>query len=301
MSIVQSLSSLLRVVLVAAFAVVVVAQKKERVEIRYVIPERFERATTTDENGLVQWAEHKKDKCQTCAGTGKTGCTTCERFRDEVKNCIECKRVKDAQVTCRSCAGLGHWPDPLEKVHCPECLGAGFAVCGLCRGAGQLPMNKDADRWGNCPLCRGDGGAKCGVCDGKRLVEPAALKPSLKDANSATLTKAIATADQMLKALETFTPTGKNTRKEGKELGKILGSGAAVFPPMKRAPKALDDWLGKVAGGSGYEGFEEREATALNMFKVNGTYYVKHQKRMMELALKRAEANEKLQAENKGK
>ena len=150
-------------------------------------------------------------------------------------------------------------------------------------------------------MCRGEGGYKCGVCNGTRLVEVASLKPSLKDANAATLTKAIATTDQMLTALGAFTPTGKNTRKEVKELARIFTLGQAVFPPMKRSPKALDDLMGKVYGGSQYEGFEEREANTLNLFKTHSEYYLKHQKRMMELAQKRAEANEKLLAENKGK
>ena len=39
----------------------------------------------------------------------------------------------------------------------------------------------------------------------------------------------------------------------------------------------------------------------MKLVKENTTYYLKHQKRMMELCLKRAEANEKLAAGNKGK
>lgn len=278
-----------------------VAQKHEPVEIRYVIPERFERATKTDDKGLEQWAEWKPEKCSTCAGKGKTRCATCERFPDEAKNCIECKRNKDRETGCRSCGGLGHWPDPLEKVTCPQCMGAAVTVCGTCAGGGQIKITGGGDRWSNCPACRGDGGWKCATCNGARLVEPAQLKPSLKEANKETLAKAMAVADKTLAGLAAFTPSAKDTRKEVKEFGRIVGEAGAVFPPMKRIGKALEDVMGKVYGGNQFQGHEEAEANTVNGFKVASEYYLKHQKRMMELAHKRAEINEKVLAESKTK
>jgi hypothetical protein len=171
----------------------------------------------------------------------------------------------------------------------------------LCSGGGAIKTDGCGDRWQKCVGCRGDGGLKCGTCNGNRLVEVAALKPSLKEANAASLTKALATTEQMLTALQAFAPSGNNTRKEVKELQKIYSGGQDVFPPMKRINKALDEVMGKVYAGSQFQESEQREANTLNTFKSHSEYYLKHQKRMMELALKRAEANEKLLAESKGK
>ena len=293
------IAALLPFLFVSLLSVFAAGQKKT--EIRYVIPDKFERATKTDDKGLVQWADHKPEKCQTCLGTGKTKCSTCERFPEEAKICVECKRTKEREVPCRSCAGIGHWPDPLEKVHCPECFAAGFVVCDLCSGGGQIKTAADGDRFAACPVCRSEGGFKCATCNGARLVEPALVKPSLKDANAAALQKAITQTDQLLTQVGAFTPTGKGTRKEVKELVKIYTSGQALYPPLKRLPKALEDVIGKVYGGNQYQGFEEREANTLNQFKASSEYYLKHQRRMLELAHKRAEANEKVLAEQKAK
>lgn len=282
--------------LLASFAT---AQKE--VEIRYVIPEKFERETKADDKGLLQWVEYKTPKCQTCSGTGKTTCSTCQRFPDEAKICVECKRNKDLTTACRSCAGLGEWPDPLEKVHCPQCMAAGFVLCLLCSGGGQIKTEGGGDRFGTCPMCRGEGGWKCATCNGARLVDAVPLKPSLKEANAATLAKAIAQADKALAAFAAVTPNGKDTRKEVKELVKIYTQAGSTFPALKKTPKALEEVIGKVYGGNQYQGQGEREATTLHTFKAQTEYYLKHQKRMMELALKRAEANEKLLAGQKAK
>lgn len=269
-------------------------------ELRYVIPEKFERATKTDDKGLVQWDEHQQVKCVSCSGTGKTKCTTCVRFADDATICVECKRNKEREVVCRPCAGLGYFPDPLEKVLCAGCLGASFLLCTVCSGGGQVRVGEDK-RYSACPSCRGEGGFKCGICNGARTCEVAGVKPSLKEASSANLAKAIATTDQALAGLASFTPTGANSRKEVKELVKQLQIAQALYGPMKKAPKVLEDYMGKIYGGANFKGHEEDEVQAMGTFKANAEYYLKHQKRMMELAKKRAEANEKVQAENKAK
>lgn len=267
-------------------------------ELRFVHPEKFERATKTDDAGLEQWDVHAKVDCPTCKGKGKMKCTTCERFKDEIKTCAECGRNPDREAVCRACAGVGTFSDPLEKALCPGCQGAGFLECQQCTGALVSAMN-DKGKWGDCVVCRGTV-IKCTVCDGKRLVEVAALKPSLKDANSAALKKAIDTTTQVLAGLAAFAPKGGDGfRKESKELAKQLQLGEKLFPPLKREVKALDDYVSKMGGLSTYQGSEEREARALTVIKNSAEYYLKHQKRMMELCLKRAEANEKLAAENK--
>ncbi|MBL8729977.1 MAG: hypothetical protein JNM25_16250 [Planctomycetes bacterium] len=270
-------------------------------DLRFVHPEKYERATKTDAAGMLQWDTHKEEKCPTCAGTGKMKCMTCARFFDDATVCIECKRNKEREAVCRACGGLGHFADPLEKALCPCCQGAGFIECGLCSGGGRL-KGEGSDRWSTCSACRGDGGWKCAVCDGERLVEVASLKPSLAEASVATLTKAMATTDQALAALGKFTPAGgPDARKAVKELVKDLQIAQSIYPPLKRTPKFFEMCMSKTYGGSQYQGQAEREGQVQGTVKNSAEFYLKHQKHMMELALKRLEANEKLAAENKGK
>ena len=44
---------------------------------RRYAPDKFERATKTDDEGMIQWAKHDPGKCPTCAGVGKTKCKVC--------------------------------------------------------------------------------------------------------------------------------------------------------------------------------------------------------------------------------
>lgn len=268
-------------------------------EFKFAHPEKFERATKTDDAGLVQWADHDV-KCPGCRGVGKLKCPTCESYPDEATKCPDCNRNKERQATCRACAGTGQFPDPLTKALCPACQGAGNTICGWCPGSGLLRYGDDK-KFTNCAACRGKGFSKCVVCNGQRLVDGAAIKPSLKDANAATLAKALASTDEALKALTAFAPTGKNTRKDTKELARLLGLAQAVHPALKKTPEVLDDLMGMVAASSSYQGLGEREAAALGRIKASAEYYLKHQKRILELAHKRAEANEKVAGENKPK
>ena len=269
--------------------------------LRYFHPEKYERATKTDDKGLIQWDEHKAEKCPTCSGTGKAKCTTCVRFSEDSTVCPECKRNKDREVVCRACAGTGSMADPLEKALCSGCMGASFLLCMVCHGGGRLRVDK-AKQWSDCPGCRGEGGYKCTTCTGSRLVETAAVKPTLKDGTPANLVKAIATTDQALKELTIFNPAGGDkARKEAKSLAKTLDTAGAVHPSLKRLAKLLDDYMGKTYAGAQFQGHEEHEAQAMNLVKGNAEYYLKHQKRMLELAHKRAEANAKVMAEQKGK
>lgn len=298
------IARLLPWLLFLVFAAAAAAQKEKEPNVRFVAPDKYERETKVDDKGLTQWAEWKAPKCDSCVGTGKTRCLTCFKFDAEDKHCIECKRNKDSEATCRSCAGLGQWPDPMTKVACPECMSAGFVLCLLCSGRGQIKATADGGRASACPICRGEGGFKCGTCNGARLVDVAVVKPNVKDASAATLQKAIAQTEQAIAALEAFKPGGKDTRKEVKELVKAYGPGVSLFPPLKKTAKDLEDAMAKVYGGNQYQGFEEREDGTMTMFQKNTAYFLKHQKRMLELAHKRAEANEKVLAEqkaNKGK
>lgn len=292
---------LVRAIVLFLFSLVCVSSGFAQEGRRIFNPEKFERATKTDDKGLIQWDAHKADKCPNCSGTGKMKCPTCERFDDEATNCPECKRTKEREVPCRSCAGTGTFPDPLEKVLCPSCDASSMLICTVCGGGGRLKVG-GAKQWSACPGCRGAGGFKCTTCNGTRLVEPAAMKPPLKDAGVAALDKATAALDAAVKELGDFNPAGGDkARKEVKALAKALDGAGAVFPPLRRMAKAGEDYLGKIFGGAQFQGHEENEAEAMAMQKAGALQYLKHQKRMLELAKKRAEANAKVQAEQKGK
>ena len=265
-------------------------------QVRYFHPEKYERATTTDDDGLTQWAEHPEIKCRTCKGTGKMECKTCERYPDEAEHCPDCGRKDKKQAVCHACAGEGKFLDPLEKALCPGCQGAGYVMCGCCPGSGLLKLGDNAKRWSNCIGCRGDGSFKCLVCKGKRTVPVAKLKPSLKQADAATLQQALETTDKMLADLGAFSATPKKARKDEKKLGKIFKQGEKLYPPLKVMPKQLKTLMKWTYAGSSYQGQEERETQSLTRIKKSCEYFLQHQKRILGLALKRAEANEKLAA-----
>jgi hypothetical protein len=268
---------------------------------KYLIPEKIERATKADDKGVLQWEAWPDTKCGSCSGTGKAKCTTCARFAEDATSCPECKRNKDREIPCRACAGTGAIADPLEKVPCSGCMGASFLMCTVCGGGGRLKVG-GAKQWSDCPSCRGEGGFKCGVCNGTRQVETTGVKPSLKDAPVASLAKAMTVTDTALKELAAFSPGGgPKARKEMKALAKIFDTAGAQHPSLKRLAKAFEDFFGKVEGGAQFQGHEEHQANAMNLVKGSAEYYLKHQKRMLELAHKRAEANAKLAAEQKGK
>lgn len=274
------------------------AQQPKPVELKFLIPEKIERATRTDEQGLLQWAPFEAQQCATCNGTKESGCKHCERL-DEAPNCPECKGTRKAP--CRPCGAVGTFPDPLEHAHCPGCQGAALFPCVVCGGRGWQKVTGSGDKQFDCVACRGKGAYECEVCDGKRLVESGPAKPGLAEADKKDLEKVLKPVEAMLEGLEKFEPTGANARKEQKELIAILQKGAKVLPPIKQSPKALDDVMKKVAAGSVFQGHEERAAAALKTWAEQTKYYLKLQKRILELCLQRAEANEKTLAEQKGK
>jgi hypothetical protein len=273
------------------------AQKDGRVQ--YMSPDKFERATKDDAQGLAQWVEWKNDeKCPNCNGAKLVDCPHCARLEGN-KKCIECQLKKKAP--CRACGGLGVLPDPLDKVLCPGCMGAGFFPCIPCHGGGQIKIEGSGEHKFDCPSCKGEGGFKCTVCNGARYVEPASFKPSLKECtNVQQLTKTRDQLDETLKALGSFAPDGKNSRKDTKEFARIAGLAPAALGPMKRVGKACEDVMAKVFMASGFKGHEEEEVAALNEWKSGTDYYLKQQKHVLELCIARAEHNAKV-AEPKGK
>ena len=263
-------------------------------QVRYFHPEKYDRATTKDEAARVQWAAHQYIQCPTRRGTGTMKGTPCERYPDEAEKCPDCGRQEAREAVCHACAGTGSFLDPLEWALCPGCRGAGRVVCAFCPGSGILKLGDNAKRWSACVSCRGDGWFECMVCKGARKVPSAKLKPSLQEADSKELKEALETTDETLQAVTAFEPAAKNARKEVKELLKAIKTGEKVHPSLKEMPKLAKDLMKMAYASSQYQGQTEREAAALARMKDSVEFYLQHQKRILELALARAEANEAL-------
>lgn len=320
------------------------AQKGGKVQLLYLIPEKLERQTKADQNGLLQWVDWQKEPClackgaakmpcpvcakatdksgcpqchgkaelacptcggtgvrshacETCKGSGKTGCSACERI-DDNKGCVDCQGSR--QTACRVCGGKGQYADPLEKIVCPSCMGGGQLVCVMCGGGGVIKTQGGGKQGETCMVCRGDKAFKCPTCGGARLIEAPALKPSLKEAPAPALHKAHDQIEEALKALAAFDP-GKDARKAGKNLAKLIDPLGNLSPSLRKSGKGLEDMLGKVAAGAQFQGQGEREGHILDSFRRGHEYYLKSARRMLELCIARAEANDKTLAEKKEK
>lgn len=259
---------------------------------RFPPPERIERATEKDADGVEQWAKWPAVKCVSCNGAGKIKCVTCSHFPKDAKVCPECDRKDEKLLTeCRVCNGKGALPDPLEWAPCAGCMGAGFLLCTVCNGYGKLKVG-GAKRWSDCAACRGAGGFDCGGCDGKRHMSTLQLKPSLAEAPLDKLQKAREDLDATLAAVEKFVPVGGvKARKAVKDLGNAYASGKKLHPGLKALPASTKAYMGKIFAGKQFAGSEENELETMKMLKRNAEHYLKHQRRMLELAIRRAELN----------
>jgi hypothetical protein len=266
------------------------AQKPEKYEAKYVDPAKMERATKADDHGVLQWSTEPMPECPVCKGTKETPCPTCNGNK-EVAKCFECGG--DNKAPCRACCGVGHLPDLLKQAHCAGCMGVGMHVCVLCQGGGWVKLEGGGGRKQDCNICRGAGGETCPLCNGTRFCEPAKLKPSLGEAPADALKKAKADVEAALKALDAFTVTGKNTRKELKEYAKVTGAAQAVLPPFKKIQKALDDTMARVDRASQFKDYEQMQTAAVASWKRANEYYLKQQKRILDLCIARAEQNAK--------
>ena len=219
-------------------------------------------------------------------------CATCARFAKDKKDCPECGRKDPKFLTeCRACAGKGKIADPLDEVPCAGCMGSGMFLCTVCGGGGQLRVGS-AKRWSKCPACRGKGKYDCGACKGKRVMTSIVIKPSLREAELDKLQKAMKAVDASMALFAKFVPQGgTKARKEVKALGKAYDAMKKFHPSFKGMAKAAKNYMSKIFAGAQFQGHEENEANTMNRLKANAEYYLKHQKRMLELAIARAEAN----------
>lgn len=278
------------------------------------IPERWERPVVTDEDGLQQWADleeySKKQenrdrlRCPTCKGTGKQACPFCWRMEHH-EECPECHTGHDAddddKVTkCRTCAGEGTIPDILLKAPCPGCAGAGITRCHVCGGEGSYTTSAANGRRSKCPVCRGPGSFPCGVCKGEKLVEPPKMKPSVGEAELDDLKAAQEELVQIAAKVAAIASEG-DARKDSKKWGDALKKGAKLFPPMRPLLKDLEDNTKDLGKGSIFTQYKEMVTNHTNERKAAVEYYIKHQQRLLELCIARAEHNAKARGDDGGK
>ena len=265
---------------------------------RFLIPEKIERTTQADDDGVEQWTEWKGVKGPSCKGTGKSVCVTCARFPKDAKDCPECGRKDDKLLaTCRVCIGTGELPDPLISVPCAGCMGSGVWVCTVCGGSAKIKVGA-AKRWSKCPACRGAGGFPCRGCKGKRVMSGLQLKPTILVAGPDKLKKTIKGLERTAQLFAKFTPIGgTKARKAVKELTAAFDSAKKMNPAFKDLGKQAKDYMGKIFAGANFQGHEENEQNTMTRIKTHAEYYLKHQARILDLALKRAEHN----AEKDGK
>lgn len=261
------------------------------------IPEKIERPTEKDAQGLLQFVAYKPERCINCKGRQVMVCQHCARFDPgDCDSCAECKNTKEAK--CRICAGTGEMPDILQRAPCPSCFGAAVTRCFVCGGRGKFPVKGGGKKPEECGCCKGTGAFACETCNGKRFVELPALKPSLLDAKSADIKKAIEAIDAVAAEAKRFQTTGDG-RKDGKAFEKVSGLGGKYLPVMKRVQKHFESVSKEQTKGSGWTAYREMVDAQVDATKQSLDYYLKHQKRVLELCLARAEHNEPLAAPKK--
>lgn len=254
------------------------------------IPEKLERATTTDDDGVLQWAEYEAERCVNCKGQKWMPCLHCQRFDEgDCEDCPECHNTKKA--VCRICAGTGEMPDILERAPCPSCFGASITRCFVCNGRGQFPVAGGGDRLQKCGCCDGKGGYACQTCDGQRWVETPKLKPSVGEAKLKDLRKALETLDKVAEAVAGFESVGDG-RKDIKTYSKALAPAARYFPPLRRAQKHFEGSTKDQTKGAVWKHYADTVKASAEAAKQSLEYYLKHQRQLLGLCIARAEVNE---------
>ncbi|MEZ5965039.1 MAG: hypothetical protein R3F56_14490 [Planctomycetota bacterium] len=286
---------LLSVLFVALLGSLASGQKKA--EFLVPIPEKLERATEPDEQGLLQFVAHKAERCPNCKGRQVMPCLHCDRFEEgDCDSCPECKNTKEA--TCRICAGTGETVDILQRAPCPTCFGAAVTNCFVCGGRGKFPVQGGGSRKQKCGCCGGAGAYPCTTCSGKRYVDLPALKPSASDAKTSDLEKALEAIDAVAAELDKFLSTGDG-RKDAKALATVTAAGGKVLPVMRRVQKHFEDTAKKQAKGSVWTHYADSVKADVAGLRQALSYYLKHQKRVLELCLARARHNEEALAGKK--
>jgi hypothetical protein len=251
----------------------------------------FTRETEVDEKGLKQFKAYDV-ACEPCKGEGTTVCDGC-RERD-LPNCSECKGTKRA--TCRTCTGKKKLHDPLLHLTCTYCKGSGWYDCALCGGGGEI---KETSSDGSpavekpCGSCKKVGRFVCTPCEGKGVLETVRFKkkPAM-EASLAELRETRAELEEYMKELEPFEPL-ERASKTDKALEALLAKPSKLIPAIK-GMLALQEEVqkGLSRAGANYTNFLERQRIEYLTFRNRTVHLMRHDARVLDLCIERAEFNE---------
>lgn len=257
------------------------------------IPEvDFERETELDEEGKQQFKAFDV-RCETCQGLKIDTCRNCDK-RD-ISDCMVCNDEK--RVPCYVCTGEGKLLDPLVEMACPYCKASAWYACGQCAGVGFFYENlQDGSRIERpCGACKKVGGFECSVCEGERRIDTVRVKRELP--TEADLDDLRDTREELaacLEELEPFEPKGRAS-KTTKALEKLLARPGRTYEPLGDMLDLLEEvQKGLVKAGSGYKNFEERQNHQFLVFRDRSVHLLRHQLRVLDLCIERAEFNEKV-------
>ena len=250
----------------------------------------FTRETEVDAAGLKQFKAFEA-KCPNCEGQKEATCLGCEGR--ELPNCSECKGTKRAP--CRMCAGKGALPDPLLQVVCMYCRGSSWYDCALC--AGQGFFTETSAEGGSvdkpCGGCKKVGRYVCTVCEGGRLLDTQRIrKKPLMEATAAELREAREKLTAFEKELAVFEPL-ERAAKTSKALEALVAKPSKLVPQLADMLLLLEEvQKGLSRAGANYTNFGERQNFQFLTFRDRSVHLVRHDLRVIELCLERAEFNE---------
>lgn len=251
----------------------------------------FTRETEVDEQGFQQFKAFDV-ACEDCKGEGTTVCLGCKDR--ELPNCTECDGKKRA--TCRTCAGKKKLHDPLLHLTCTFCKGSGWYDCALCGGRGIITETNSNDSTSvekPCGACKKAGRFVCTPCDGKRVLETIRIrkKPAM-EASLDDLRETRTELEAIAKELEPFEPLERMSKTQ-KALETMLAKPSKTVPALKDMQVLLEEvQKGLARAGANYTNFLERQTFEYLTFRNRAVHLLRHDLRVLELCIQRAEFNE---------
>lgn len=285
----------IRCVLLAALLTTLVSTTPTSAQVRYKIPDPvIEREWEADAAGLWQWKAYDV-KCPVCRGKKDPVCEGCKD--SDKKVCMECDGKKTAP--CRVCLGSTKLPDPLEELTCIYCIGSGWYPCGLCKGRGSYPVQGGGSGEQKCGACKGNGSIRCQACKGKqRLPVVKVGRKGPAEASLEDLQDVRKILEEGLEAVKAFEPVG-NESKGQKAFAQAIDKLGKILPATRGAKAMLSEVLKGLRKGASYVGYDEWVRNQFVVFQDFTVYLLRHQILLVDLCAKRAEHNEKVQADKK--
>ena len=261
-------------------------------QVRQKIPEvNFQREFELDDQGHRQWKRFEVG-CGECRGAKVGACKGCKDR--EIPKCTECAGSKRAK--CRTCSGTGAPPDPLVEVICPYCTGTGWFDCAQCVGAGHFKVGQQdgSTTTKKCGSCKEVGRFRCEPCKGKRRIPTVSVKrkppteAKLKDLREAR--EALAECEKKLLAMN----FEERSSKIEKQLLASVKKASKLLPALRHMQKTLQvTQKGLTKAAAIYEQYDSKVLGVYYKFTDRSIYLIRHQLRVLDLCIARAEFNEK--------